>query len=160
MSCHPPFASWKILSQARYRGKELCFERWHLEMPKKLFREKMDSLTGPVSLHITLRTGLRAQGHGRLIVQCKTRLWLCRYHPLRNCIKGSIWMRPRQGLTAVSELSISERETDKICITSFLLYIFRWVGCLSHYTINPKLPSLPPHSPLPSPTLLNAAIFS
>lgn len=42
----------------------------------------MASLTAPVSLYTALRTGVRVQGHGRLIMQCGTRLWLCGYHPL------------------------------------------------------------------------------
>lgn len=103
---------------------------------------------------------VKAQGHGRLVVQPGTMLWLCGYRPLRIHSTGGIWMCPKQGLTAVSELSRSEIETDMICIISFLHYISSWVGCLSCYTTYPKnLPNLPPHSAFHRITLLATSIF-
>lgn len=116
--------------------------------------------TALVSLYVAISMCVRAQGYGKLIVLLGTMPWLCGYHPLRIHIISTIWMSPEQGLTAVSELSRSETETDMICIAFFLHYTSRWAGCLSCYTTNlNKLPRLPPHSCFPSPTLLVTAIF-
>lgn len=116
--------------------------------------------TAPVSLYVAISMCVRAQGYGKLIVLLGTMPWLCRHRPLRIHITSRIWMSPKQGLTAVSERSRSETETDMICIDFFLHYISRWVGCLSCYATNPnKLPRIPPHSCFPSPTLLVTAIF-
>lgn len=105
-----PNVPWITLSQARYRGKKLNFDRWHLKVSWKLCKNKMASQTARVSLYIAVRTCVRAQGYGKLIVLLGTIPWLCGYRPLRIHITGRMWTSPKQGLTAVSELSRSEIE--------------------------------------------------
>lgn len=153
-------APWITLSQARYHGKKLTFDRWHLKCLENYAARKW-----PLRQLQCLHT----QPSGHVWEPKAMASLLCSLEQCCDCvgltplgfISQAGWMCPKQGLMAISELSRSRIETHMIYIASFLHYISIWVGCLSCYTTNPKnFPSLPPRSGFPSPTLLATSIFS
>lgn len=90
-------------------------------------------------------------------------LWLCGDHSLRIHITGGIWMwpKPKQGLTAISELSRSQIETNMISIASFFALHFQ-IGGLPFVLHNQFQEVTPPPTSLRlhQPQLLATAILS